>query len=126
MGPPCNLRLSRDGGLSCWKYVGSTEHKYRLAATCRRTGSTTSSPNRVASHRPASSSCRSSTPSSGASSCRSCNRCPTSCSKAAVISAALAPSARAREGGLQGVFSLRDRLVPVGGVATLGEQPHDL
>src|SRR4030095_15092863 len=39
MTPPCRARLWTEAGDSCCRYVSSTVHRYRLAATCNLMGS---------------------------------------------------------------------------------------
>ena len=58
IGPPCRDSVRTDSADSSPKYSASAAHRYRLAGTCRRTGSVTAAPNHWLSQFAPASPCR--------------------------------------------------------------------
>ena len=120
IGPPCRARVRTDSGDSRPKYPGSVAHRYRLAATCSRTGSVTAVAEPLAQP-PRLPRCR-----AGRHPGRPPrSRCPTSCSRAAATSGGGRPGRLGQRAGLAHVLADGHRLAQVVPRPRPGEQLPD-
>ena len=107
------------------KYPGSTAHRYRLAATCSRTGSVTPGPNHCASQSAPWSPCRLSVPLMRCWPLTAPVKWPTSCSRAARDQLRCRASPLGQGRGLEQVLGLGHRLAQIFAGALGGEEVRD-